>query len=294
VKDRAAWGIIKAAEQAGLLRPGGTVVEGTAGNTGIGMAHVCKARGYNCVIYMPNNQSPDKITTLRALGATVYSVPTVPFSDPQNYNHQARRHAEGMENAIWGNQFDNTANRQMHIETTGPEIWEQTEGKIDAFTCSTGTGGTFAGVTTFLKSKNPNIKCILADPPGSVLYNWVIKGELVREGSGSVTEGIGQGRVTENLKGTAWDGAQHVDDGKSIAMLFDLLHREGIFVGVSSALNVVSAVELAKKLGPGHTIVTVLCDAGHIYRSRILSKAWLESKNLLQFVPEKYHDSLTD
>jgi len=149
VKDRAAWGIIKVAEEQGLIKPGGTIVEGTAGNTGIGMAHVCKARGYKCVIYMPSNQSPDKITALRALGATVYPVPAVPLSDPQNYNHQAKRHAEGLENAFWGHQFDNTANRQIHIETTGPEIWEQTEGKIDAFTCSTGTGGTFAGVSTF-------------------------------------------------------------------------------------------------------------------------------------------------
>jgi len=296
VKDRAAWGIIKAAEEAGLIKPGGTIVEGTAGNTGIGMAHVCKARGYNCVIYMPNNQSPDKMTTLRALGATVHPVPAVPLSDPQNYNHQAKRHAESLENAFWGHQFDNTANKQIHIETTGPEIWAQTEGKVDAFTCATGTGGTFAGVTAFLKSKSAEreVKCYVADPPGSVLFNFYNKGELVREGTGSVTEGIGQGRVTENMKGTVPDGALHIPDSKSIAMLFHLLHKEGIFVGVSSALNVVAATEVAKILGPGHTIVTVLCDSGHIYRQRILSKAWLQSKGLFEFVAEEYHSFLTD
>eukprot|EP01126_Amoeba_proteus_P005298 TRINITY_DN1175_c0_g1_i1.p1 TRINITY_DN1175_c0_g1~~TRINITY_DN1175_c0_g1_i1.p1 ORF type:complete len:293 (+),score=48.89 TRINITY_DN1175_c0_g1_i1:266-1144(+) len=283
VKDRAAWGIVKDAEDSGKLKAGGTVVEGTAGNTGIGLAHVCKARGYKLVIYIPNNQTPTKILNLRSLGAEVYPVPVVPFTDPNNFNHLARKHAENEPNAVWGNQFDNVANKKIHMETTGPEIWCQTKGKIDAWTVATGTGGTYAGVATYLKSKNPDIKCFVADPSGSVLYNFITKGELVREGAGSITEGIGQGRLTENMKGAPWDGALHVPDDRIVQMVFELLSTEGIFVGASSALNIVAAYDLALKLGPGHTIVTVLCDSGHLYKERLFNPEWLESKGLLQF-----------
>ncbi|PRP83797.1 cysteine synthase-like [Planoprotostelium fungivorum] len=291
VKDRAAHFIIKDAEKKGLLKPGGTVVEGTAGNTGIGMAHVCNASGYKLVIYMPNTQSQEKIDLLRSLGAEVFPVPAVPFNDPENYNHKARRHAESTENAIWGNQFDNTANRQGHYETTGPEIWEQTEGKIDAFICATGTGGTFAGVSSYLKEKSRDVKCYVADPPGSVLYKYFTTGQLER--TGDITEGIGQGRITENLKDAPVDGSLHITDDMSVGMVFRLLYEEGYFVGASSALNVASAVELAKKLGPGHTIVTIICDGGYRYQSRLFNKDWLVSKNLFECIPEKYRKGLT-
>jgi len=293
VKDRAAHFIIKDAEKRGLLKPGGTVVEGTAGNTGIGMAHVCNASGYKLVIYMPDTQSKEKIDLLRSLGAEVYPVPAVPFANPDNYNHQAKRHAEKLENAIWGNQFDNTANRQGHYETTGPEIWEQTDGKIDGWICGTGTGGTYAGVSTFLKEKNPKVQCYVADPPGSVLYKYFTTGNLERTGNGSITEGIGQGRITENLKGAPVDGSIHIEDEVSVATVYKLLHEEGYFVGASSALNVASAVALAKKLGPGHTIVTILCDGGYRYQSRLFNKDWLVSKNLYECIPEKHRKGIS-
>jgi len=289
VKDRAAYYIIKDFEAKGLLKPGGTVVEGTAGNTGIGMAHVCNARGYKLVIFMPDNQSKEKVDLLRVLGAEVKTVPVVPWTNPENYNHQAKRYAESLQNAVWGNQFDNTANRDGHYHTTGPEIWDQTSGKVDGWTVSTGTGGTFAGVAKFLKEKNPNVKCYVADPPGSVLYEFFKSGKLERTGNGSFTEGIGQGRVTDNLKGAHVDGSLHIEDKKSILMVFRMLHEEGLFMGGSSALNVCAAVELAKILGPGHTIVTIICDGAYRYQSRLFNKEWLKTKGFFDDLPAKVH-----
>ncbi|CAI2165211.1 14276_t:CDS:2 [Funneliformis geosporum] len=289
VKDRAALFVVKEAEEKGELKPGGTVVEGTAGNTGIGLAHVCRSRGYKCVIYMPNTQSQEKIDLLRMLGAEVYPVPAVAFENPENYNHQARRHAEKTTNAVWTNQFDNIANRRAHLETTGPEIWEQTEGLVDGFTCATGTGGTLAGVTRFLKEKNQKVKSFIADPPGSVLYSYFKSGGNLTERSGSsITEGIGQGRVTTNLQQDIEliDDALYISDEKSIEMVFRLLDEEGLYMGASTALNVVAAVEMAKVLGPGKKIVTVLCDGAYRYQSRLFSRKWLESKGLLHAIPE--------
>ncbi|XP_058940074.2 uncharacterized protein [Pocillopora verrucosa] len=292
VKDRAALYLIKEAEEKGLIRPGGTVVEGTAGNTGIGLAHICLAKGYKCVIYMPNTQSQEKIDVLKTLGADVHPVPAVPFDDPMNYNHQARRFAESIDNAVWTNQFDNTSNRRAHFEMTGPEIWNQTDGRIDAVTFSTGTGGTLAGVGTYLKSKNPNVKVVLADPEGSVLYNYIKTGELKRSDGSSITEGIGQGRVTSNLNGAPIDDAVFVSDKEAVEMTFYLLHEEGFFVGASSGLNVAAAVKVAEMLGPGHVITTCLCDTGQKYFARLFSKDWMESKGLLDAIPEKYRHSL--
>ncbi|EME82510.1 uncharacterized protein MYCFIDRAFT_88416, partial [Pseudocercospora fijiensis CIRAD86] len=290
VKDRAALYVVKDAEEKGLLRPGGTVVEGTAGNTGIGLAHVCRSKGYKLVIYMPNTQSQGKIDLLRLLGAEVYPVPAVAFDNPENYNHQAKRHAERLENAVWTNQFDNTANRQAHIETTGPEIWAQTEGKIDAFTCASGTAGTIAGMTRYLKTvSNGRVKCYLADPPGSVLYTYISSGgKLIDRSGSSITEGIGQGRVTDNLKPDIdlLDGALHIADEKSIEMVYRCLDEEGLYLGASSCLNVAAAKDVAEKMGPGHTVVTILCDGAYRYADRLFSKKWLESKKLLDAVPE--------
>eukprot|EP01112_Ceratiomyxa_fruticulosa_P013767 TRINITY_DN3889_c0_g1_i1.p1 TRINITY_DN3889_c0_g1~~TRINITY_DN3889_c0_g1_i1.p1 ORF type:complete len:345 (-),score=71.33 TRINITY_DN3889_c0_g1_i1:86-1120(-) len=293
VKDRAALWIIQSAINDKRLKTGGTVVEGTAGNTGIGMAHVCKALGLNCLIYMPNTQSMEKISLLRALGAEVRPVPAVPYDDPNNYNHIAKREAEKLgENAIWGNQFDNTENKTAHYMTTGPEIWAQTGGKIDGWVTSTGTGGTFSGVAQFLKEKNPKIKTFVADPPGSVLYKYFTEGKLERTGASSITEGIGQGRITNNMKDALCDGALHITDERSIDMVYRLLSEEGLYVGASSALNVVAALDLAKILGPGHTIVTILCDGAGRYQSRLFSKEWLNTKGLLKGIPEKYHGLL--
>ncbi|KAG7663318.1 uncharacterized protein J8A68_003150 [[Candida] subhashii] len=290
IKDRAALYVIQDAEKKGLIRPGGTVVEGTAGNTGIGLAHVCRARGYKCVIYMPNTQSKNKIETLRLLGAEVYPVPAVAFTDAQNYNHQAKRHAESLDNAVWTNQFDNVANRQAHIETTGPEIWAQLDGKVDAFTCSTGTGGTFAGVTRYLKTmSNGKVKAVLADPPGSVLYSYIKSGgkEMIRGGS-SFTEGIGQGRVTDNLQPDLEliDDALKIPDEDSITMVYRLLDEEGLYLGGTGALNVVAACEVAKTLPENSNVVTVLADSAHKYADRIFSKAWLQSKGLYEAIPD--------
>jgi len=293
VKDRAALYVVEDAEKRGLLKPGGTVVEGTAGNTGIGLAHVCRSKGYNLVIYMPNTQSQGKIDLLRLLGADVRPVPAVAFENPDNYNHQAKRHAESLDNAVWTNQFDNTANRQAHIETTGPEIWAQTGGKIDAFTCASGTAGTIAGVTRYLKEiSEGRVQCWLADPPGSVLYSYISSGgELTERKGGSITEGIGQGRVTDNLKPDIdlLDGALHVPDNESIEMVYRCLHEEGLYLGASSALNVAAARDLAVKLGPGNTVVTILCDGAYRYADRLFSKKWLESKGLLGAIPEHLH-----
>ncbi|KAI9791350.1 MAG: Cysteine synthase 1 [Piccolia ochrophora] len=289
VKDRAALYVVKDAEERGLLRRGGTVVEGTAGNTGIGLAHVCRSKGYNLVIYMPNTQSQGKIDLLRLLGATVYPVPAVPFDDPENYNHQAKRHAENMDNAAWTNQFDNVANRRAHLETTGPEIWAQTQGDIDAFTCATGTAGTLAGVTRYLKTaSNGRVKSFLADPPGSVLHSYITSGGQLQERTGSsITEGIGQGRVTDNLKPDIdlVDGALHISDEKSIEMVYRCLDEEGLYLGASSCLNVVAAKEVAEKLGKGHTVVTMLCDGAYRYADRLFSRKWLDGKKLLSAIP---------
>ncbi|GAA5921489.1 hypothetical protein JCM1841_005481 [Sporobolomyces salmonicolor] len=295
VKDRAALGLVQWAEKTGRIKPGGTIVEGTAGNTGIGLAHVCRARGYKCVIYMPNTQSQEKIDLLKMLGAEVYPVPAVAFENPENYNHQARRHAERLENAAWRvpvNQFDNfEGNRAIHITTTGPEIWEQTRhlpGGLQAFICATGTGGTLAGTTRALKDLSEGkVQCWLADPPGSCLESYINRGTLDREG-GSITEGIGQGRITDNLAQdiALVDGAIHVPDAKTIRMIYHLLDADGIYVGASTALNVVAAKELAVKLGKGSRVVTVLCDGAYRYQSRLFSKKWLESKKLLDEIPD--------
>lgn len=295
VKDRAALYVVTNAENLGLLKPGGTVVEGTAGNTGIGLAHVCRSKGYKLVIYMPNTQSQGKIDLLRLLGAEVYPVPAVAFDNPENYNHQAKRHAEGMDNAVWTNQFDNVANRQAHIETTGPEIWAQTGGRVDAFTCATGTGGTLAGTTRALKTlSGGRVKCYLADPPGSVLHSYIQSGgKLVDRSGSSITEGIGQGRITDNLRPDLelLDGSLNISDEKTIEMVYRCLDEEGLYLGASSTLNVVAAKEVAEKLGRGHTVVTMLCDGAYRYADRLFSKKWLESKNLLTSIPkhlEKY------
>ncbi|WAL58814.1 cysteine synthase A [Thermocoleostomius sinensis] len=279
VKDRAALYIIKDAEERGLLKPGGTVVEGTAGNTGIGLAHICNAKGYKCLIIIPETQSQEKMDMLRTLGAEVRPVPAVPYRDPNNYVKLSGRVAEDMENAIWANQFDNLANRRAHYETTGPEIWSQTDGKIDAWVAATGTGGTYAGVSMFLKEKNPNIRCVLADPMGSALYNYFKTGELKSEGS-SITEGIGTSRITANLEGAPVDDAIQVDDREALRVIYQLLNKEGLFMGGSVGINVGAAVALAKQLGPGHTIVTVLCDGGARYQSRLFNPEWLASKGL--------------
>lgn len=292
VKDRAALYLIKDAEDRGLLKPGGTVVEGTAGNTGIGLAHMCLALGYKCVIFMPNNQSREKIEALQTLGAEVQAVPVVPWTDDNNYNHQARRYAEGLENAVWTNQFDNTANRRAHIETTGPEIWQETKGKVNAVVFGTGTGGTLAGVGTYLKEKNNKIQVVLADPQGSVLYNYFKHGKLERTHGNSITEGIGQGRITKNLEGAPVDDALLVKDTDAVYMTFRLLHEEGLFVGASTGLNVAGAVEVAQMLGPGHTIVTCLCDTGQRYYNKLYSRAEMESRGLLEAIPEPFRVSL--
>ena len=280
VKDRAALYIIKDAEEKGLLKPGGTVVEGTAGNTGIGLAHICNAKGYKCLIVIPEPQSQEKIDALKTLGAEVRPVPALPYKDPNNYVKLSGRIASEMENAIWANQFDNLANRRSHYETTGREIWEQTGGKIDAWVTATGTGGTLAGVSMYLKEKNPAIKTVLADPMGSGLYSYIKTGEIKVEGN-SITEGIGSSRVTANLEGAPIDDAIQIPDPVAVRVVYRLLQEEGLFVGGSTGINVGAALELAKQLGPGHTIVTILCDSGTRYQSRLFNREWLAAKELL-------------
>lgn len=279
VKDRAALYIIKDAEEKGLLKPGGTVVEGTAGNTGIGLAHICNAKGYKCLIVIPDTQSQEKIDALKTLGAEVRVVPAVPYKDPNNYVKLSGRLAAEMENAIWANQFDNLANRIAHYETTGPEMWEQTGGKIDAWVTATGTGGTYAGVAMYLKEKNPNIKVVVADPMGSGLYSYVKTGEITPEGS-SITEGIGNSRITGNMENVPIDDAIQIDDKEAVRVIYQLLEKDGLFMGGSVGINVGAAVALAKQMGAGHTIVTVLCDGGARYQSRLYNKEWLASKGL--------------
>ncbi|BDA39377.1 cysteine synthase A [Candidatus Atelocyanobacterium thalassae] len=280
VKDRAALYIIKDAEDKGLLKPGGTVVEGTAGNTGIGLAHICNAKGYKCIIVIPETQSKEKIDLLKTLGAEVRIVPAVPYKNSENYVKVSGRLAKEIDNAIWANQFDNLANRQAHYKSTGPEIWYQTDGKIDAWVSATGTGGTYAGTSLFLKEQNSEIRCVIADPMGSGLYNYVKTGEIRSEGS-SITEGIGNSRITANMQGAPIDDAIQINDRVAIQVINQLLSRDGLFMGGSVGINVGAAVALAKKLGPGHTIVTVLCDGGARYQSRIYNKTWLKEKGLL-------------
>ncbi|HIK09507.1 MAG TPA: cysteine synthase A [Oscillatoriaceae cyanobacterium M33_DOE_052] len=280
VKDRAALYIIEDAERQGLLKPGGTVVEGTAGNTGIGLAHICNAKGYKCKIVIPDTQSQEKIDALKTLGAEVMTVPAVPYRDPNNYVKLSGRLAAEMENAIWANQFDNLANRQAHYETTAPEIWAQTDGKIDAWVAATGTGGTYAGAAMFFKDQNPQIKCVVADPMGSGLYSYVKTGEIKIEGS-SITEGIGNSRITANMEGVPIDDALLVDDQEAVRVIYQLLKKDGLFMGGSVGINVGAAVALAKQMGPGHTIVTVLCDGGARYQSRLFNSDWLATKGLV-------------
>ena len=280
VKDRAALEIIEDAERKGLLKPGGTVVEGTAGNTGIGLAHICNAKGYKCLIVIPNTQSQEKIDLLRTLGAEVRTVPAVPYRDPNNYVKLSGRIAEETENAIWANQFDNLANREAHYKTTAPEIWQQTDGKIDVWVASTGTGGTYAGAALFFKEKNPNIQCVVADPMGSGLYSYIKTGEVKIEGN-SITEGIGNSRITANMENVPIDDAIQIDDQEAIRVVYQLLRKDGLFLGGSVGINVGAAIALAKKLGPGHRIVTILCDGGARYQSRLYNSDWLASKGLM-------------
>lgn len=281
VKDRAALGILREAERSGELRPGGTVVEGTAGNTGIGLAHLCNALGYRALIVIPETQSAEKIGLLRSLGAEVRTVPAVPYADPNNYVKLSGRIAAEIPGAVWANQFDNLANRRAHHQSTGPEIWEQCEGRLDAWVAATGTGGTYAGVALFLKERSEQVRCVLADPQGSALHSWATTGELRSEG-GSITEGIGNSRVTANLAGAPIDDAVRIGDQEALDTLYALLREEGLFLGGSVGINVAAAVETARRLGPGHRIVTVLCDGGDRYRSRLYERSWLEGRGLRQ------------
>ena len=278
VKDRAGLAIIQDAERSGALKPGGTVVEGTAGNTGIGLTLVGNARGYRSVIVMPETQSQEKIDFLRMIGADLRLIPAKPYRDPGNYVHYSRRLAEEI-GAVWANQFDNLANREGHRTTTGPEIWQQTGGKLDAFTCACGTGGTLAGVAMALKAQNPKIQIVLADPEGSALYGWVKSNDLTVTGS-SITEGIGQSRVPENLAGAPIDDAVRIPDAEALEQVFDLLIHEGLSVGGSAGINVAAAIRVARAMGPGHTIVTILCDGGSRYQSKLFNPEFLRAKGL--------------
>jgi cysteine synthase A len=278
VKDRAGLYIITDAEKRGVLKPGGTIVEGTAGNTGIGLTLVGNARGYRCVIVMPETQSKEKIDFLRMIGADLRLVPAKPYRDPGNYVHVSRRMAEET-GAVWANQFDNLANRDGHRAFTGPEIWEQTSGKVDAFTCACGTGGTLAGVAFALKEKNPAVRIVLADPEGSGLAGWIKRKDLSIEGS-SITEGIGNSRVTANMEGAPIDDAERIPDAEALEHIYDVLIHEGLSVGTSSGINIAAAVRVAKSLGPGHTVVTILADGGSRYQSKLFNPEFLRSKNL--------------
>jgi cysteine synthase len=283
VKDRAALAIIMDAEQRGTLREGGTIVEGTAGNTGIGLTLVGNARGYRSVIVMPETQSREKIDFLRMIGADLRLVPAKPYRDPGNYVHVSRRLAEQISettgNAIWANQFDNLANREGHRVGTGAEIWDQTGGKVDAFTCSCGTGGTLAGVSLALKERDPGIRIVLADPHGSGLYGWVKSNDLSIEGS-SITEGIGQSRVPGNLSGVAIDDAERIPDAEALEQIFEILIHEGLSVGTSAGVNIAAAIRVARAMGPGHTVVTILCDGGSRYQSKLFNPEFLRGKGL--------------
>ncbi|MDR3527950.1 MAG: cysteine synthase A [Rhizomicrobium sp.] len=284
VKDRAALFIVRDAIARGTLRPGGVIVEGTAGNTGIGLCVVANALGFRTVIVIPETQSVEKKDALRLMGAELIEVPAVPYRDPNNYVKLSGRIAEALaksepNGAIWANQFDNTANRQAHIETTGPEIWEQTSGSVDGFVASVGTGGTLAGTGIALKAKNPAIRIAAADPLGAAIYSWIKNGELKAHGS-SITEGIGQNRVTANLEGAPIDDAYEISDEEMLPIVFDLLLHEGLCVGGSTGVNVAGAIRMAKEMGPGHMIVTILCDAGTRYQSKLFNPEFLRTKNL--------------
>ncbi|MEO0612044.1 MAG: cysteine synthase A [Pseudomonadota bacterium] len=284
VKDRAALGIIRDAEAKGLLRPGGTIVEGTAGNTGIGLAMVGAILGYKVKIVFPRTQSEEKKQAIRLLGAELIEVDAVPYTDPNNYVRYSGTLAEKLSETepngvLWANQFDNTANRETHYRTTGQEIWTQTDGKVDGFTCAVGSGGTLAGVTQALKEHNRDIQCVLTDPMGAKLFSWVKSGTLAAEGT-SITEGIGQGRVTGNLDGMAFDDAFRATDNEALDIIFKLVEEEGLCLGGSAGINIAGAVKLAKQLGPGHTIVTILCDYGNRYASKLFNRDFLEGKDL--------------
>ena len=284
VKDRAALAIIEEAEESGALRPGGMIVEGTAGNTGIGLTMVGNAKGYTSVIVMPETQSQEKKDVLRVFGADLRLVPAKPYRDPGNYvryseqlaNELAETHPGGV---IWANQFDNTANMRGHYRTTGPEIWQQTDGHIDGFTCAVGSGGTIAGVGRFLKEQNPDVRVALSDPDGSALYGHYMHGELKAEGN-SISEGIGQGRITANLAEAPIDTAYRLSDIEALPLIYDLMRAEGLYLGGSTAINVAGAVAMARELGPGHTIVTILCDSGQRYQSKVWNPEFLRSKSL--------------
>lgn len=284
VKDRAALGMIEEAEQSGALRPGGTIVEGTAGNTGIGLTVIGAAKGCRTVIVMPETQSVEKIQLLRTLGADVRTVPEKPYSNPENYNHIARRLSE--ENGwFWANQFDNQANRRAHYRTTGPEIWEQTSGQVTAFVSAVGTGGTLAGTAMFLQEKNPKISIVCADPFGAAMWSWFTQGNTDVKDGDSVAEGIGQGRVTKNLEGLHVDQAWRIPDQEALTLVYHLLHDEGLFLGLSSGINVAGAVRKALADGPGQTIVTILCDSGAKYQSRLFNPEWLAAQGLDSHLP---------
>ena len=284
VKDRAALGIIRDAEAKGLLRPGGRIVEGTAGNTGIGLALVASALGYRTTIVIPRTQSQEKKDAIRLAGAELVEVDAVPYSNPENYVRYSGRLAEALNRsepngAVWANQFDNVANREAHERTTGPEIWDQTDGKVDGFICAVGSGGTLAGVAAALRARKPDVAIGLADPYGAALYSYYRTGELKAEG-GSITEGIGQGRITANLEGLVVDHAYRIDDEEMLRVIFDLAEHEGLVLGGSSGINVAGAMHLARDLGPGHTIVTVLCDYGSRYQSKLFNPAFLKERGM--------------
>lgn len=284
VKDRAALGIIRDAEKTGALKPGGVIVEGTAGNTGIGLAMVGAALGYKTRIVIPRTQSEEKKIALRLHGAELIEVDAVPYANPNNYVHYSRRLAEELaanepNGAVWANQFDNVANRDFHVATTGPEIWKQTDGNVDGFTCAVGTGGTLAGVSMALKERNKNIRTAVSDPGGSKIFSLIKYGTDETEG-GSITEGIGQGRITANLEGAPIDDGYRIDDAEMLDILFKLVTEEGLCLGGSSGINVAGAIRLARDLGPGHTVVTVLCDYGHRYASKLYNPDFLKEKGL--------------
>ncbi|WP_309644957.1 cysteine synthase A [Phenylobacterium sp.] len=284
VKDRAALYIVRDAERRGLLRPGGRIVEGTAGNTGIGLAMVGGALGYKTTIVIPRTQSQEKKDAIRLLGAELVEVDAVPYSNPDNYVRFSGRLAEDLaakepNGAIWANQFDNVANRQAHVETTGPEIWDQTDGEIDGFICAVGSGGTLAGVAEALRARNPMVQIGLADPHGAALYSWYADGELKSEGT-SISEGIGQGRITANLEDLIVDRPYRIDDHEMLNVIYDLVEHEGLVMGGSTGINVAGAIRMAKDLGPGHTIVTILCDQGSRYQSKIFNPAFLQERGL--------------
>ena len=284
VKDRAALAIIEDAEEKGLLKPGGTIVEGTAGNTGIGLALVGNAKGYRTVIVMPETQSQEKKDTIRMCGAELRLVPALPYKDPGNYIRVSERVAAELaetepNGAIWANQFDNTANLMGHYRTTGSEIWDQTEGTVDAFTCAIGTGGTMAGISRALKERNDKVLTVLSDPMGAAIHSWIKTGELKSEGD-SITEGIGQGRITKNIEQAIIDDSEQIPDAEALTVLFDLIKSDGLILGGSSGINIAGAMRIARRLGPGHTIVTILCDLGQRYQSKIFNPEFLKSKNL--------------